>query len=94
MPLHVQRGFALIGFGLLVGFVGLIWVANLFGTVDEHVRRMASSRLNRLFMGSLDAETIRRDGAFGRFAAGFGFMAVGLLFVGLGVNYLVAPPAE
>ena len=94
MPLHVQRGFALIGFGLLVGFVGLIWVANLFGVVDEYVRRTASSWLTRLLNGPTDPETIRREGAFGRSIAGFGFMAVGLVFVGLGVAYFVAPPAE
>jgi len=35
VALHIGRALALIGFGLLLGFVGLIWVANLFTGSDR-----------------------------------------------------------
>lgn len=97
MPGHVQRGLALVGFGLLVGFVGLIWVANLFGVADEHARRIAESRLNRRLWG-IDQTPADMKGyvgfKLGRYVVGIGFMLVGLLAIGGGTVYLVAPPAE
>lgn len=95
--MHVQRGLALIGFGLLIGFVGLIWVANLFGVADEHARQIAESRLKRRLWGidQTPAE-MKSDLGFklGRYVSGIGFMLVGLLAIGGGIVYLVAPPAE
>jgi hypothetical protein len=35
VALHIGRALALIGFGLFLGFVGLIWVANLFTGSDR-----------------------------------------------------------
>jgi hypothetical protein len=93
MPLHAQRGLALVGFGLLVGFVGLVLVANLFGVADEFAERIAKNRRNQLFGVPKDPE--KGSGAYklGRLTAGFGFVAVGLLAVGGGVVHLVAPPS-
>jgi len=95
MPLHIQRGLALIGFGLLLGFVGLVLAANLFGIADEHARRIAQNRWNQQMLGiSADPEKDRLAHKLGRFVVGFGIMAVGLLAIGGGIVYLVAPPAE
>ncbi|MBQ0904315.1 hypothetical protein [Micromonospora sp. U21] len=97
MPLHIQRGLGLIGFGLLLGFVGLIWTANLFGVADEHARRIARSRMTRWTGGhEVTPEEMKHEPGFllGRYIAGIGFMLFGLLVVGGGVVYLTAPPAE
>ena len=97
MPLHIQRGLGLIGFGLLLGFVGLIYVANLFGVVDEHNRGIARSPLTRWMEGrELTPEEMKHEpGAIvGRYIVGIGFMLVGLLAIGGGLVYLIAPPVE
>ncbi len=91
IPLHFQRGLALIGFGLLIGFFGLIWVANLFGVADEHARQIAQSRLNRWFRGfDMTAEEVKGGPGFkvGRYAGGAVFMMAGLFAVGGGLTYL------
>ncbi|MEV4758587.1 hypothetical protein AB0J86_26265 [Micromonospora sp. NPDC049559] len=71
---------AMIGFGLLVAFVGLIWVANLFGVADEHARRIAESQWKRgWFASELDArEKLRTGSQVGRYVAGVGFMLTGV----------------
>jgi hypothetical protein len=97
MPLHIQQGLGLIGFGLLLGFVGLIWVANLFGVADEQARQMARSPMTRWMEGrEVPPEEMKRHGAFalGRYIFGIGLMLFGLLFIGSGVVDLIAPPAE
>lgn len=92
MPRYVQQGLGLVGFGLLLGFVGLVWTANLFGVADEHARRIA----RRSFPGEPPAEEATRDPAFllGRYVAGGGFMLFGLVFIVSGVLYLLSPPAD
>ncbi|GGR99462.1 hypothetical protein GCM10010169_50100 [Micromonospora fulviviridis] len=55
MPLHIQRGLGLIGFALLLGFVGLVWTANLFGVADEHARRIARGSFTGCGIGYLIA---------------------------------------
>ncbi|MEU4155223.1 hypothetical protein [Actinoplanes sp. NPDC026670] len=101
MPLYVQRGLALIGVGLLVGFFGLIWVANLFGMADDHAKRISESRVNRWMAGETgSADEFRNTERFkfgfnlGRFVAGGGFMLVGLGMIVGGIVYLVSPPIE
>jgi hypothetical protein len=98
MPFHVQKGLATIGIGLLIGFLGLIWVANLFGVADEHARRISKSRLNRWMSGERrspeevrNSTGFRRQFNFGRFVSGGGFMAVGLIFIIIGLYTLVTP---
>ncbi|HLT12108.1 MAG TPA: hypothetical protein VK028_15115 [Micromonosporaceae bacterium] len=93
MPIHLQRGFALIGFGLLIGIVGLVWVANLFGLVDEFAKRWANSRWNRWWAGTdLTAVEVRTNVGFqlGRHITGGGFILIGLLAVASGVTYMIA----
>lgn len=73
MTLHIQRGLALIGFGLLIGLVGVTLLANLFGVLDEQARSIANSQLSRWMSGrDLSSAEIRRDGAFalGRYIVG------------------------
>jgi hypothetical protein len=97
MPMHVQRGLALTGFGLLVGFVGLAWMLNLFGVVDEHARRIADNRWNRRWLRhARTGQEVRAGTGFqlGRYLAGGGFILLGVLAVGGGVAYLVAGPIE
>jgi hypothetical protein len=101
MPLHIQRGLALVGVGLLLGFVGLIWVANLFGVADEHAKQISESRLNRPADGGTgtaeeyrNSENFTRGFGVGRFVAGGGFMVVGLVFIVTGVVYMISPPTE
>jgi hypothetical protein len=96
MPLYIQQGLGLLGFGLLLGFFGLIQLVNLFGVVDEHARQIGRSRLTRWAEGrEVPAEEIkRRDGfVLGRYIVGTGFLLVGLLAVGGGIVFLVTPPA-
>jgi hypothetical protein len=95
MPSHVKEGLATIGIGLLVGFLGLVLVANLFGVADAHARKISESRGNRwlLFQQRSPAE-VRNSANFksavklGRFLAGGGFMLVGLVFIGVGIGML------
>ncbi len=101
MPLQVQKGLATIGIGLLIGFFGLIWVANLFGVADEHARMISESRMNRWMTGETRSPAEVRNTArfkqgfnLGRFLAGGGFMTVGLILVIVGVGLLVAPSIE
>ncbi|GIE29562.1 hypothetical protein Ait01nite_026070 [Actinoplanes italicus] len=101
MPLHIQRGLALIGVGLLLGFVGLIWVANLFGVADEHAKQISESRVSPLAAGTTgtaeeyrNSEDFKRGFGVGRFLAGGGFMVVGLVFIVTGVVYMISPPAD
>ena len=101
MPLHVQQALGLIGFGLFLGFVSLVWVANLFGVADEHASRIARSSSTRWMARSMEAREVppeemkRHTGmALGRYIIGIGFMVIGLLAIGGGVVYLIAPPAE
>lgn len=92
MPRYVQQGLGLVGFGLLLTFVGLVWAANLFGVADEHARRIARSSFRR----ELPVEEATRDRAIllGRYVAGVGFMLFGLVFIVSGVLYLLSPPAD
>ncbi|MEU5566917.1 hypothetical protein [Micromonospora musae] len=97
MPAYIQQGLGLIGFGLLIGFVGFIQIANLFGVVDEHARLIGRSVRSRLLEGRVvpPEEIKQRDGfTIGRYIVGIGFMLVGLLSIGGGVVFLIAPPAE
>jgi hypothetical protein len=97
MPLHIRRGLALVGFGLLLGFFGLIWVANLFGVAHEHAKRTAANPTIRWMTGGRLTEENAKDDfgiKLGRYLAGGGFMVSGLLIVVTGIIYLVAPPNE
>ncbi|SIM88156.1 hypothetical protein [Micromonospora cremea] len=101
MPLHIQQALGLIGFGLLLGFVGLVWVANLFGVADEHASRIARSSSTRWMARLVEGrevapEEMKRHGgmALGRYIWGIGLMLVGLLFVGNGVVDLISAAAE
>lgn len=101
MPLHIQRGLGLIGFGMLLGFVGLVMTANLFGVADEHARTTAKDPLTRWMYRwtrghEVTPEEMKYELGFilGRYIVGIGSMLVGLLIIGSGVAYLIAPPAE
>jgi hypothetical protein len=99
MPPHIQNGLVTIGIGLLIGFFGLLWVANLFGVADEHAKLTSENRVNRWLAGEKRSPAeIRNTTRFkwgmrlGRFLAGGGFMLVGLVIVVEGVRYLVSAP--
>lgn len=97
MPLHIQRGLGLIGFGLLLGFVGLVWTANLFGVADEHARRIARGSFTGWAAGrEIPPEEASREPGFllGRYLVGIGFLLVGLLAIGGGIGQLIAPPTD
>jgi hypothetical protein len=97
VPLHVRRGLGLIGFGLLLAFVGLVFLANLFGVADEQARSIAKSRWNRWLLGvEKTPHEIKNDAGYkiGRYSVGVGWMLVGLLAVAGGIAYLLAPPSE
>ncbi|WP_262287473.1 hypothetical protein [Micromonospora sp. MA102] len=97
MPRYIQQGLGLLGFGLLLGFFGLIQMVNLFGVVDEHARQIGRSPLTRWVEGrEVPAEEIRRRDGFvlGRYIVGTGFLLVGLLAVGGGIVFLVTPPGK
>ncbi|SBT54271.1 hypothetical protein [Micromonospora narathiwatensis] len=97
MPLHILRGLGAIGFGLLLGFVGLIWVANLFGVADEHARQIARSSLRRWVEGrEVSPGEMKQEPGFvlGRYISGIGFMLVGLFIIGGGIVYLITAPVE
>jgi hypothetical protein len=97
MPSHVKEGLATIGIGLLVGFLGLVLVANLFGVADAHARKISESRGNRWLFEQRSPAEVRNSANFksavklGRFLAGGGFMLVGLVFIGVGIGMLFSP---
>jgi hypothetical protein len=94
MPSHVKEGLATIGIGLLVGFLGLVLVANLFGVADAHARKISESRGNRWLFEQRSPAEVGNSANFksavklGRFLAGGGFMLVGLVFIGVGIGML------
>jgi hypothetical protein len=99
MPPHIQNGLVTIGVGLLIGFFGLIWVANLFGVADEHARRISESRWNLWVTGEKRSPAevrttprFKRAAKVGRYGAGGGFMLFGLILLVAGIRLLVAPP--
>jgi hypothetical protein len=100
MVIHVRRGLALIGFGLLLAFVGLVWVANLFGVADEHARRIVTNPWNQRMARWSGRDFDLRDPKsnpgmqLGRFLFGIGFMLVGVLIAAGGIVYLLVAPAE
>jgi hypothetical protein len=97
VPLHVRRGLGLVGFGLLLAFVGLVFLANLFGIADEHARGIARSRWHRWVLGVRKTPPEVQNGAgfkIGRYSVGVGWMLVGLLAVAGGIAYLLAAPGE
>lgn len=96
---HIGRGMALIGFGLLLSFVGLVWVANLFGVADEHARRIAKEPWIRSILRWRFGEYLEWQKPMtlpgmklGRYLAGYGFMVCGALIVVGGIAYLLAEP--
>lgn len=92
MVLEVLRGLSLIGFGLLIGFLGLILVANLFGALDEQARKMSRSSFRRWVEGrQVSPEEIKQRPGFmlGRYIAGIGFALVGLVAFDGGIIYLI-----
>lgn len=84
----------MIGFGLLLGFVGLIWVANLFGVAEEHARQIMRNPRNQgraRWSGreyNMDEPLDDPGIKLGRYLAGGGFMLFGLGFVLSGIIYL------
>lgn len=101
MPSFVPRGLALIGVGLLIGFVGLIWIANLFGVADEHAKQISENRLNRWMAGETgtaadyrNSDRFKSGFALARFVVGGGFMLIGLVMVISGIVYLISPPVD
>ena len=91
MEHHIGRSLAVIGFGLLWGFFGLIWVANLFGVAEEHARQILRRRVHQgrtpWYGGEYNlTEPLENPGIkVGRYLAGGGFMLVGLAVVVAGV---------
>ncbi|MET8909483.1 hypothetical protein [Micromonospora sp. NPDC004551] len=92
MVLELLRGLSLIGWGLLIGFLGLMLVANVFGAVDEQARKMSQSSFRRWVEGrQVSPEEIKQRPGFvlGRYIAGIAFALVGLAAVDGGVVYLI-----
>jgi hypothetical protein len=100
MAVGMRRGLGLVGFGLLLAFVGLVWVANLFGVADEHARRIVTNPWNRRMARwsgrELDmSDPMNNPGMrLGRYLFGIGFMVAGALIVSGGIVYLLIGPEE
>ncbi|GIE77393.1 hypothetical protein Aph02nite_33430 [Actinoplanes philippinensis] len=100
MPIQVRNGLVTIGAGLLLGFFGLIYVADLFGVAGEHARLISENRRGRRLTGERrspaevrDSPDFKRAFGIGRFVAGGGFMLAGLALVVAGIVMVVSPPA-
>lgn len=95
MERNVSDGLVLVGFGLLVSFVGLVWVANLFGVADEHARRITKSSWTRMIARRAREDQPTYDPKnypgmrLGRYIAGFGTMLVGVLAIAGGVARVI-----
>lgn len=87
----ILRSIALFGYGLLVGFTGLVWVANLFGVADEHHRQIARSLWKRGWYAT-EREASEQTSEVGRYVAGVGFMLAGIALAVGGVIYLFQGP--
>jgi hypothetical protein len=94
--LDVRRGLDLIGFGLLLAFVGLVFLANLFGVADENSRSIARGRWNRWFLSVQKPNEVKNSAGYkiGRYSVGVGWVLVGLFAVAGGIAYVLAPFSE
>jgi hypothetical protein len=93
MSLHLRQGLGLIGFGLLIGFVGFIFLTNRFGVVDELARRVSENRVNRWFGERRTPAEVRNSLGYklGQYSAGTGFLLTGLALVVYGIVTLFVP---
>ncbi|MFC0506726.1 hypothetical protein [Micromonospora costi] len=91
MAAHVLRSIAAFGFGLFVAFVGLVWVANLFGVAEEHRRQIARSQWTQGWYDS-EQEALANTGQIGRYLAGGMFLLAGVALAVAAVVYLVQGP--
>jgi hypothetical protein len=86
---------ALVGFGVLLGFIGLTMILNLFGFVDSETRRLARSPWNRLWSASdPDPAEVRKNIEVGRFVFGGVVLLLGAGAVVGGIVLLVTGPLD
>ncbi|MFG3555400.1 hypothetical protein ACGGAQ_13615 [Micromonospora sp. NPDC047557] len=88
---------ATVGFGLMLGFIGLTMTLDLFGFVDAETRRLSRNPWNRLWgiPARSPAELRRAVGfRFGRFLVGGVTLLFGAVAVIGGIVLLVSGPLD
>ncbi|MGV9212065.1 hypothetical protein ACTFTM_09410 [Micromonospora sp. RB23] len=97
MARWIAQVLALVGFGVLLGFVGLAMTCNLFGFVDAEARRLARNPWNRLWGTPHRAPAEVRQGVgfiAGRFLVGGVALLLGATAVVGGIVLLVSGPLD
>ncbi|WP_405426046.1 hypothetical protein [Micromonospora sp. NBC_00617] len=88
---------AVVGFGVLLGFIGLAMTRNLFGFVDAEARRLSRNPLNRLWgIPDRDPAELRQAAGFNvaRFLVGGAALLLGAAAVIGGIVLLVSGPLD
>ncbi|MEU8085359.1 hypothetical protein AB0B57_17280 [Micromonospora sp. NPDC049101] len=88
---------ALVGFGVLLGFIGLTMTLNLFDFVDSWSRQLSRSSLNRLWgLPDQDPAGVRQGPGFqfARFLVGGGVLLLGAAAIVGGIVLLVQGPLD
>ncbi|MFG1651425.1 hypothetical protein ACGFIE_15975 [Micromonospora sp. NPDC049275] len=88
---------ATVGFGLLLGFIGLTMTLDLFGFVDAETRRLSKNPWNRLWgIPDRSPAELRRDSGFtlGRFLVGGAALLLGAGALIGGIVLLVSGPLD
>ncbi|WP_435206451.1 hypothetical protein [Micromonospora sp. bgisy143] len=88
---------AVVGFGVLLGFIGLTMTRNLFGYVDAEARRLARNPWNRVWgVPDRDPAEVRQDVGFtvARFLVGGAVLLLGAAAVIGGIVLLVSGPLD
>ncbi|CCH16873.1 hypothetical protein [Micromonospora lupini] len=97
MTRWILQVLATVGFGLLLGFIGLTMVFDLFGFVDAHTRRLSRTSLNRLLgFPDRDPAEVRRGVGyrFARFFVSGITLLLGVVAVVGGIVLLVGGPLD
>ncbi|MEU4474369.1 hypothetical protein [Micromonospora sp. NPDC023888] len=95
MARWILQVLAVVGFGVLLGFIGLTMTLNLFGFVDSESRRLSKSSWNRLWGApDRDPAELREGIDVARFFVGGGALLVGAIAIVGGIVLLVSGPLD
>ncbi|MET8362864.1 hypothetical protein ABZU53_04760 [Micromonospora sp. NPDC005194] len=93
----IMQILAAVGFGALLGFIGLTMTLNLFGYADAEARRLSRNPWNRVWGApDRDPAELRQDIGFNvaRFLVGGGALLLGVAAVIGGIVLLVSGPLD
>ncbi|MEU7925267.1 hypothetical protein [Micromonospora sp. NPDC049801] len=97
MARWILQVLAVVGFGALLGFIGLTMTCNLFGFVDAEARRLSRNLWNRQWgIPDRDPAELRHGVGFAavRFLVGGALLLLGAAAVIGGIVLLVSGPLD